>query len=124
MTRDSHGVLIHGGGQLPKLALSTTTIPLKSGVSFGFEYRINGAPDGAGVTIRDVLHYPEPGGTPPGSTARLLVAPSDDNALINRGFFEIYTLEEPWELLPGEWRFELWFGDRELCSQEFTLVAQ
>ena len=121
-TRDSNGVLSHNDFSVPHLALATTEIPLKSGVNFGIEYTLTGHPDGAGVSIRDELHYPAPGARPPGSTGPLLVAPTTDNASINRGFYSFYTLEEPWELLPGKWEFQLWLGDRELCSQEFTLV--
>jgi len=123
-SRDSNGVLIHSGMSTARLALSTTTIPAKAGVKFGFEYMLTGSPDAAKVTVRDELHYPAPGGMPPGASQPLLVAPSGDDASINRSFYSGYTLEEPWELLPGKWEFQIWLGNRELCSQEFKLTAE
>jgi uncharacterized protein DUF3859 len=32
-----------------------------------------------------------------------------------------YRLEEPFEMLPGDWTFEIWYADSLLCSQTFTL---
>jgi hypothetical protein len=122
-TRDAAGVL-HSVVSNNKLALSTTKIPVSPGVEFGIEYVVTGNPDGAKIAVRDDLHYPVPGARPPGATEPLLVASDTDNASINRTFYTSYKLEEPWELLPGKWEFQIWLGDRELCSQEFTLVAQ
>lgn len=35
-----------------------------------------------------------------------------------------YTLEDPWELVPGVWTLEVRAGDKLLASESFTLVAQ
>jgi hypothetical protein len=35
-----------------------------------------------------------------------------------------YIFDDPWELVPGLWKFQLWFGDRMLAEKEFTVVAQ
>src|SRR6202012_4837943 len=42
-----------------KLAKATTTVPGRIGVRFGFRYRIIG--DGQSVTLRRIVHIPEPG---------------------------------------------------------------
>ena len=33
-----------------------------------------------------------------------------------------YGLDQPWEMIPGKWRFEIWSGDRLLAEQSFTVV--
>ena len=121
--RDANGVLQNVIAN-SRLALNTTTIPAKLGVSFGFEFKITGQPDGAVVTIRKETHYPEPGAMPPGATKPLLVNSKMTNRALNEVSFSSYRLEESWELMPGKWAFEFWLGDRKLGEQEFTLVTQ
>jgi hypothetical protein len=41
---------------------------------------------------------------------------------IGRTHFRSYTLDEPWAVVPGTWTFELWYRDRKLVEQSFTLV--
>jgi hypothetical protein len=108
----------------PKLALSTTRIPLKLGVSFGFMFKVSGTPDGAVITVRKETHYPAPGARPPGSSAPLLVNTGATRVALNTVRYSGYTLAEPWELIPGKWIFSFWLGDRKLGEQEFTLVAE
>jgi hypothetical protein len=31
--------------------------------------------------------------------------------------------DNDYELLPGRWTFEIWYGDRKLGEQSFTVVA-
>jgi len=110
------------GHQLVKnerLALSTNTVPLKSGAMFGFQFKTTGVPEGAEIRVE--LHYPAPGAMPPGAEKPLLV--STDSVKASKGaYFESYSLSEPWEMLPGKWAFELWYGRKKLGEQDFTLV--
>ena len=81
-----------------------------------------GTPDGAEVGLRKVTRYPTPGAMPPGAAKPLtsnawLVTP-----VLNQTRFSGYTLEEPWELLPGTWVIDLWYEDRKLGEQEFSVV--
>lgn len=122
-TRDAKGIL-HNVVSHPRLALSTTTIPAKLGVTFGFEYKITGHPDDVVVTLRDETHYPAPGARPPGATKPILVDADSTSLTLNHVNYRGYSLQEPWELLPGKWVFEFWSGHRKLGSQVFTLVAQ
>jgi hypothetical protein len=121
--RDSKGVLQSVIGN-PRLVTRTTTIPAKLGVSFGFRYRIVGAPVGAHVALTKVTRYPAPGGRPAGSTQPLLASSRPLIRQLNVYSYSAYSIEEPWEVLPGKWVFEFWFADRMIGSQEFTLVAQ
>ena len=44
-------------------------------------------------------------------------APAAIGAITLRG----YTFEEPWELRCGDWIQEIWFANRKLLSQTFTV---
>ena len=120
--RDSDGVLQHAVTNVRQIA-GTTTIPLRLGVTLGIQYRIVGAPDGALVPLRRVYRFPPPGARPPGSPAPLALSSAPDRVTVNATFAATYTLEEPWELMPGRWVLEIWDGDRKLGEQAFTLVG-
>ena len=106
-----------------RLAVSTQTVPAQLGVLFGFRYKITGIPAGAPVRVREVTFYPPGGAHPPGKDVSAgvqvdLAVPID----VVRGKY--YSFDEPWELIPGTWTFEVWSGDRKLVEQSFTVVAQ
>ena len=33
-----------------------------------------------------------------------------------------YTLDDDWEVVPGIWTLQVWFGDRMLAEKRFTLT--
>ena len=35
-----------------------------------------------------------------------------------------YSLDEPWELVPGKWTMQLWQGSRKLAEKSFTVTAK
>src|ERR1700760_380622 len=53
------GIAQHVSASSIKLAKATTTVPGRIGVRFGFRYRIVG--EGQSVTLRRIVHIPEPG---------------------------------------------------------------
>ena len=108
----------------PRFVQSTRVVPAKIGVTFGFEFRISGVPDGAIVTVRKETRYPSPGAKPPGHSKRVPSDTEDLTETLNKSSAYYYTLEQPWELLPGRWVFQFWSGDRKLGEQAFTLVAK
>jgi hypothetical protein len=106
-----------------KLAVSTDRIPIQQGIRFGFQYRIDGAPADARVELRRVDLYPAPGITPPGKSQPVR---QDEERFVERIgnlTFAGYTLDAPYEMLPGTWTFQLWVGDRKLAEKSFTLVT-
>jgi hypothetical protein len=42
-------------------------------------------------------------------------------AKIGYANYELYTLEDSFELLPGTWLIEIWQGNRKLTAQSFIL---
>jgi hypothetical protein len=121
--RDSNGV-VRNVISNPQLVAGTTRIPAKLGVSFGFRFMVSGAPTDAKVTVRKETRYPAPGARPPGSASPLAVSSVSTDVPLNRVRFTGYTLAEPWELVPGKWVISVWFGDRKLGEQQFTVVKE
>ena len=62
--RDTQGVLQSDLGNI-RHAATTTTVPAKHGVRFGFKYKIIGTPYGATIPIRFVTVFPPAGLSPP-----------------------------------------------------------
>ena len=121
--RDASGVLQNAIPN-PRFVQRAATIRAKIGVTFGFQFKVTGVPDGAWVTLRIVTRYPRPGATPPGAAHPLRITEQSLRRKLNRVIEAGYTLQEPWELIPGRWAIEVWSGDRKLGEQEFTLVPE
>jgi hypothetical protein len=119
--RDGDGVLQHTFKNV-RFVSSTTTVPAKLGLSFGVDYKIAGTPDGAKIEARRVMRFPAPGGRPPGAAKPLASNTVAIYPALNTVRYSGYTLEEPWELLPGTWTIEFWYGERKLGAQDFTIV--
>jgi hypothetical protein len=104
-------------------AVTTTTVPVQIGVTFGFHYKLVGGDAGETVELRKVTKYPPPGlRTPKGEVLR-----ETERALRNKigeTRFTSYALVDAFELVPGPWTIELWQGSVRLASQTFTLVKQ
>ncbi len=111
------------GMESEQLALKTTTVPMQQGVDFGFRYRLSGTPAEAAVKVRKVILFPSPGLKPPGHPTVTEIEETLDRT-IGETTYTGYLLEEPFELVPGKWTFQLWWGDAKLAEQSFTLVAQ
>ncbi len=70
--RDASGVLQNAIPN-PRFVQRAATIRAKIGVTFGFQFKVTGVPDGAWVTLRIVTRYPRPGATPPGAAHPLRI---------------------------------------------------
>jgi hypothetical protein len=100
---------------------ATTAIPGRLGLEFGLQYVVVGEPAGAEVSLDIVITYPAPG----------LVDPSDPKPILESRFSRVkkigetvylgYGFENAWEIVPGTWKFEIWFDDRKLAEQTFTV---
>jgi uncharacterized protein DUF3859 len=119
---DEKGIA-HAQGNRPHLTATTHTVPLRPHVMFGFQYRINGAPAGAAIPIREVVIFPPGGLHPPGRQPELQEA---DDAVARIGATQPLTwaFDDSWELVPGLWTLQVWSGDRKLVEQAFTVTAR
>ena len=103
------------------LVRRTTTIPGRKDTVFGAEAEFIGSPKGRKVEVRIVWRYPEPGLRNPATGKTTLVDEYSQARVIGERAWFYWNLAEEWTLVPGEWKFEIWQGDRKLATQNFLL---
>jgi hypothetical protein len=105
-----------------RFVTNATTMEIRKGLNFGFEYRLVGSPDGAKVAIRKVTIFPAPGVRNPKTGE---VVTRDDyiemNAIGQPGL-KAYSIDNDWEAVPGDWVQQIWFGEQKLAEETFTLT--
>jgi len=109
----------------PVLKLSETTnrIPLLKNTYFAYRFRLLDLPKEAvkkpTVNIRKVLIHPMMT-LPDGSTStgwdRVVRARTSISQVIA---FDGYAFNEDYELVEGDWIFQIWFNDKKLVEQKF-----
>jgi hypothetical protein len=105
-----------------RLVKSTTTVPGRLGLRFGFRYRIIG--NGKSVTLKRIVHVPDPGVHNPRTGKTVLVSTVMAETAIGTMEIAGYQFGHDWEIVFGTWTIELWDGDRKLASQSFEVVKQ
>ncbi|HEY7991493.1 MAG TPA: DUF3859 domain-containing protein [Stellaceae bacterium] len=120
--RDAEGIQRCGRSNL-RHAETTSTVPAQLGVEFGLRYRVVGNPNGAPVQIKRIWRLPTPGFRQPGKAAIHHLERVDDTT-VGGTLYVSYGFDDPWELIPGPWVLEFWYGDRKLLSHTFTVVRR
>jgi len=98
----------------------TGRIPLRKGVYFGYKYWLKIEPDKSRADLRRVLIHPEMT-LPDGSKVS-----QSERAIRKRTTYGIvtsldgYALSEGYELVEGDWTFQLWYEDSLLVEQTFS----
>jgi hypothetical protein len=110
----------------PVLELSEKTdrIPLIKNTYFAYRYRITDIPKEEAkkptVDVRKVLTHPEmtlPDGSKSNGWDRVARGRTSVGQVIA---FDGYVFSEDYELVEGEWTFQIWFGGQKLVEQKFT----
>jgi hypothetical protein len=104
-----------------EMVKSTERIPLIKGAQMYMQYRIWYFPDiPAYVDLRRVLKHP-PMNLPDGSVSTgsdyMIKGRVSVNQVIG---FTGYGLDEDYELVEGDWVFEIWYKDKKLIEQKFA----
>ncbi|MBO6701758.1 MAG: DUF3859 domain-containing protein [Pseudomonadales bacterium] len=101
----------------------TTEIPGRVGTNFGFQYSLNSTPPGQKVAVQSIIRFPEPGLHHPNGR---VYQKSVESKYIRIGEPSLhgYGFDEFWEIVPGEWRFEIWHGDARLIRKTFNVVLE
>ena len=104
-----------------KQVTSSERIPLIKGAQMYLQYRIKPFPDRpAWVDLRKVLKHPEMT-LPDGSVSTGSDIPFKGKVSVNQSIGYIgYGFDEDYELLEGDWVFEVWYQDKKLVEQTFT----
>lgn len=99
----------------------TATLHARIGLEFGIQYVIVGSPKGALVPIRIVNVYPNQGLRNPKTHRIVRRVEFVRNKIVGDVIDAGYAFENGWEIVPGRWRFELWYKNRELVEQSFIV---
>ena len=104
-----------------QLVESTARIPLVKGAQMYLQYRIWPLPDQpAYINLRRVLKHPAmklpDGSTTSGSDFNVKRKVSSNHVIVYTG----YGFDEDYELVEGDWIFEIWLEDKKLIEQKFT----
>jgi hypothetical protein len=100
---------------------TTTTVPLKIGVRFGFRFRIDGLAAGETADLVKLVAFPT-AVKPPRGAALLSSFWRPMRAEGGKVHYTGYTLDYGWELMPGRWDFQVYRSDRRLGGMSFTLA--
>ncbi len=102
-----------------KLVKSTTNVPARIGIRFGFRYEILGTPTNAPIILTMVGKHPPIKNPVTGKTE------TKDTYELRSWIGKTYTsnsLDEESDLVPGQWTFEVWHEGKKLCEQSFLVV--
>jgi hypothetical protein len=117
--------LASGGRRLVsniKFVEKSERVPGRLGVQFGYRYKVIGEPAGAAVPLKFVLRYPEPGLKNPQNGNKKLLDEFTQDRTIGDIHARGYGFDNAWEIVTGVWTFEVWYQDRMLKDQKFTVV--
>jgi len=103
---------------------ATNVIPAKLGVRFGMEYEISNIPEPDGpITVTVIKSHPRMT-KPDGSFSQSFK--SVEPAFLKSGKIHSktgYGFEHNYELVTGDWTFELQYDGKSICIQKFTVVS-
>jgi hypothetical protein len=104
----------------------TDRIPLVKDTYFGYQFRLFNLPPeviiGPVMRLRKVLIHPEMT-LPDGSRTTGWDLPFKGRVETQQVMgFDGYVFNEDYELVEGEWIFQLWYGDKKLIERKFITV--
>lgn len=99
----------------------TNDIPPELGTGFGFQYVINSVPRGAVMNVTNIIRFPGEGLQAPGGRT-YTVSREDRQVRIGERDFYGYAFDEEWEIIPGDWVFEVWHDDARIIRKTFTVL--
>lgn len=98
----------------------TDRVPARQGAEFGVAFALTGVPEGTKVKLRQVARYPAPGRRPPGGRLQK-TEEADTECAAGETCFTSYSIEGKDEIIPGEWRLELYYRGRKVMEQKFVM---
>ena len=98
----------------------TQRIPLRIGVYFGYQYWLKLPPGQSRPELRRILIHPQmtlPDGSKVSRSERTFRKKATHGIVTA---IDAYALSENYELIEGDWLFQLWYQDKMLMAQQFT----
>lgn len=98
----------------------TDRIPLRKGVQFGYRYWLKFPSDQNQIGLRRVLIHPEmtlPDGSKVTQSERKISMRATHGIVTS---IDAYALSEDYELVEGEWIFQIWHKGKMLAEQQFV----
>jgi hypothetical protein len=112
------------GKALSKLVMTfireAEQIPIKQDTILGYQYRLSNLPDVHSVQLRRVLKHPGfrlPDGSVSTGSDYTITKRVERNEVFA---YDVYALNEAYEMVEGEWIFQIWYEGRMLVEQKFT----
>lgn len=108
------------GSTLEFIEGDTRRIPLRKGVRFGYRYWLKVNPDQQRPAFRRVLIHPVmtlPDASKVSRSERTITKKATHGIVTA---IDAYALSEDYELVEGDWTFQLWYQDKLLVEQTFT----
>jgi hypothetical protein len=105
-----------------KLLSRTETVPGVVGATFGIQYIVRGAPKGQVVKLTYVTRFP-PSGMVNGTGEKLEKSQFDWDDTVGKTAIRTYTLDNAWEIVPGDWTMEFYYEGRKIGEKRFTMTA-
>jgi Domain of unknown function (DUF3859) len=100
----------------------STDVDGKVATQFGIEFRIDGTPADAAVTVHLALTFPPEGIRNPNTGERMHSATiAFPNMKIGGLCLVGYGFGNAWEIVPGEWKMQIVYHDRALAERTFTI---
>jgi hypothetical protein len=105
-----------------KFIKQTDSIPAILGTHFGIGYVPHGSPSGEKVTLTYKTIFPR--GIKDPKTGKILYASElSASVLVDVKSCKAYGLTESIELIPGEWKMEIWYSGKKMAEKSFTVYV-
>lgn len=102
----------------------TNTVVGRVGTRIGITFRFDGGVAEAPVLYKTVYRFPAPGLTNPLTQKHQDIIERRSYCGIGKECRMSYSFEEPWEVVPGPWVFEIWTGATLLHSETIEVTSQ
>jgi hypothetical protein len=118
--RDSNGIISNVVENLCHVA-TTTTVPMRRALHFGFRYRVDGSVAGDAVELTLAVRFPA--AMQPIPEGQPLTKHERGTTLADGTVsFTGYSFDQAWEFVPGTWTLEVSQHGRKLAEKSFTVV--
>ncbi len=118
--RESNGIISNVIENLCHIA-TTTTVPMRAALHFGFRYRVDGPVPGDTAQVTLVVRFPT-AVQPIPSVHPLTEHQRSTTLAIGAVSYTGYSFDQTWEFVPGTWTLSLRQGGRTLAEKSFTVV--